>query len=155
MGAQRALGRGRRSAEELDAIVVGLVDRLARRMRTARRVCRTVVLRLRFDDFSRATRSRTMTEATARTATILLTARALVEVATPMIKSRGLTLIGVALTNLGEGEAVQLPLPLDQARASALDATVDDVRDRFGTAALTRAVLLGHDPGWTMPMLPD
>ena len=124
-------------------------------MRAARRVCRTVVLRMRFDDFSRATRSRTMTEATARTATILLTARALVTVATPMIASRGLTLIGVALTNLGEGEAIQLPLPFDQARATALDATVDDVRDRFGTAALTRAVLLGHDPGWTMPMLPD
>jgi DNA polymerase-4 len=155
MGAQRALGRGRRSAEELDAIVVGLVDRLARRMRAARRVCRTVVLRLRFDDFSRATRSRTMTEATARTSAILVTARALIAVATPMIATRGLTLIGVALTNLGEGAAVQLPLPFDQARATALDTTVDDVRDRFGTSALTRAVLLGQDPGWTMPMLPD
>jgi DNA polymerase-4 len=155
MGAQHALGRGRRSAEELDAILVGLVDRVARRMRAARRVCRTVVLRLRFDDFTRATRSRTMTEATARTSAILLTARALVAVAEPTIARRGLTLIGVALTNLGEGAAVQLPLPFDQARATTLDATVDDVRDRFGTSALTRAVLLGREPGWTMPMLPD
>ncbi len=155
MGAQRALGRGRRSQDDLDAIVVGLVDKLARRMRAARRVCRTVVLRLRFDDFSRATRSRTMTEATARTASILLTARALLAVATPMIASRGLTLIGVALTNLGEGGPLQLPLPFDQARATVLDATVDDVRDRFGASALTRAVLIGRDPGWTMPMLPD
>src|ERR671931_1377622 len=60
MGAQRALGRGARSPEELDAIVVALVDRLARRLRAARRVCRTVVLRLRFADFSRATRSHTL-----------------------------------------------------------------------------------------------
>lgn len=155
MGAQRALGRGRRSPDELDAIVVGLVDRLAGRMRAARRVCRTVVLRLRFDDFSRATRSRTLTEATARTQTILLTARTLLAIATPMIETRGLTLIGIALTNLGEGAAVQLPLPFDQARARAIDATVDDVRDRFGSSALTRAVLLGRDPGFTMPMLPD
>src|SRR3954451_7667068 len=59
-GARRALGRRRRSPEELDAVLVALVDRLARRLRAARRVCRTVVLRLRFDDFSRATRSHTM-----------------------------------------------------------------------------------------------
>jgi DNA polymerase-4 len=29
------------------------------------------------------------------------------------------------------------------------------VRDRFGSAAVTRAVLLGRDPGVSMPMLPD
>ena len=40
-----------------DADLIALVDRLARRLRAAHRVCRTVVLRLRFDDFSRATRS--------------------------------------------------------------------------------------------------
>lgn len=46
MGAQRALGRSRRSWEALDVVLVELVDRLARRLRAARRVCRTVVLRL-------------------------------------------------------------------------------------------------------------
>ena len=40
--------------------LVGLVDRVTRRMRAAGRVGRTVVLRLRFDDFSRATRSHTL-----------------------------------------------------------------------------------------------
>jgi DNA polymerase-4 len=29
------------------------------------------------------------------------------------------------------------------------------IRDRFGTAAITRAALLGRDPGLTMPKLPD
>ena len=53
------------------------MDRVARRLRAARRVCRTVVLRLRFDDFSRATRSHTLTEATAQTQTILAAAREL------------------------------------------------------------------------------
>ena len=67
MGSQRALGRRPRSAEDLDAILVGLVDRLGRRLRAARRVCRTVVLRLRFGDFSRATRSHTLPEATSHT----------------------------------------------------------------------------------------
>ena len=63
MGAQRALGRGPRSPADLDATLVALVDRLGRRLREAHRVCRTVVLRLRFGDFTRATRSQTLSQA--------------------------------------------------------------------------------------------
>jgi DNA polymerase IV len=155
IGAQRALGRRRRSPAALDAIVVGLVDRLGRRLRAARRVCRTVVLRMRFDDFSRATRSHTLTEATAQTQTILATARGLLAAATPMIEREGLTLIGLALGNLEDDGAVQLALPFDARRASALDATIDRVRDRYGADAITRAVLLGRDQGITVPLLPD
>ena len=155
MGAQRALGRSRRSPEGLDAVLVGLVDRLTRRLRNARRVCRTVVLRLRFDDFSRATRSHTLTEATAQTQTILATARGLLAAAMPMIEAQGLTLVGVALSNLDDDWAVQLALPFDPQHASALDAALDEVRERFGSAAITRAVLLGRDPGLTVPLLPD
>jgi len=155
MGAQRALGRSRRSPEGLDAVLVGLVDRLTRRLRNARRVCRTVVLRLRFDDFSRATRSHTLTEATAQTQTILATARGLLAAAMPLIEAQGLTLVGVALSNLDDDWAVQLALPFDPQHASALDAALDEVRERFGSAAITRAVLLGRDPGLTVPLLPD
>ena len=153
MGAQRALGRARRSPEALDAILVGLVDRLARRLRAARRVCRTVVLRLRFDDFSRATRSHTLGHATQQTEPILATARALLATAAPTIEQRGLTLVGVALGNLEDGRAIQLVLPFDRRRA--LDETLDSVRDRFGSAAITRAVLLGRDQGLSVPLLPD
>jgi DNA polymerase IV len=155
MGAQRALGRRRRSPEELDSALLGLVDRLARRLRAARRVCRTVTLRLRFDDYSRVTRSHTLAEATARTEVILAEARELLAAAMPLIERQGITLVGVALGNLGDAGAVQLALPFDGYRASALDTALDAVRDRFGSAAITRAVLLGHDPGFTMPMLPD
>jgi DNA polymerase-4 len=155
IGAQRALGRSPKSWEALDAVLVGLVDRLARRLRAARRVCRTVVLRLRFDDFSRATRSRTLLEATAQTGTILATARALLAAAMPMIEREGITLLGVSLGNLADARAIQLALPFDRAQPTALDAALDDIRDRFGTAAVTRAVLLGRDPGLTVPLLPD
>jgi DNA polymerase-4 len=153
MGAQRALGRGRRSPEALDAFVVGLVDRLARRLRHAQRVCRTVVLRLRFDDFSRATRSHTLPYATQETEPILTAVRALLTTAMPTIQRRGITLVGVALGNLEDAEAMQLVLPFN--RRLALDATLDSVRDRYGTAAITRAVLLGRDQGLAVPLLPD
>ena len=155
MGAQRALGRTPRSPDALDAAVVALVDRLTRRLRTARRVCRTVVLRLRFDDFSRATRSHTLSQATAQTSTILATARGLLTTAMPMIERQGLTLVGVALGNLDDDGTIQLELPFDRRHASVLDATIDTVRDRFGSAAIIRAVLLGRDQGMTVPLLPD
>jgi DNA polymerase-4 len=155
MGAQHALGRRRRSPGALDAVLVALVDRLARRLRAAQRACRTVILRMRFDDFSRATRSHTLAEATARTQIILATARALLAASVPTIEARGITLVGVALTNLEDAHAVQLALPYDRQRAAALDAALDRVRERFGSKAITRAVLLGRDQGMTMPVLPD
>jgi DNA polymerase-4 len=114
-----------------------------------------VTLRLRFDDFSRATRSHTLPYATAATPTILETARGLLAAAMPMIERRGVTLVGVALGNLGEGRTVQLVLPIERAQQNALDAAVDEIRDRFGTEALTRAVLLGRDRGVAVPLLPD
>jgi DNA polymerase-4 len=155
IGTQRALGRRRRSPEALDAILVGLVDRLARRLRKARRVCRTVVLRMRFDDFTRATRSHTLDEATAQTQTLLATERGLLAASMPMIERQGLTLLGITFTNLENADAVQLALPFDAHRASALDATLDSVRERYGSAAITRAVLLGRDQGLEVPLLPD
>jgi DNA polymerase-4 len=155
MGAQRALGRSARTRADLDTVVVGLVDRLARRLRAARRVCRTVTLRLRFRDFSRATRSRTLPEATAHTQVILSTGRGLLAEAMPLIERQGITLLGVALANLDDDGAIQLALALDSERPGTLDAAVDDIRDRFGSDAITRAVLLGRDPGITVPLLPD
>jgi DNA polymerase-4 len=155
MGAQRALGRSPRSAQALDAVVVALVERVTGRMRAARRVGRTVTLRLRFADFSRATRSRTLGRATAQTHTILTTVRALLSAVMPAIERRGLTLVGVAVANLDDDGAVQLALALDAHSGIALDAALDDVRGRFGSGAITRAVLLGADPGPSVPLLAD
>jgi DNA polymerase-4 len=118
-------------------------------------VCRTVVLRLRFDDFSRATRSHTLAEATAHTPTVLAAARGLLASAMSLIESRGITLIGIALGNLADDGAIQLVLPFARDRAIDLDVAVDAVRERFGSGSITRAVLVGRDPGLTVPLLPD
>ncbi len=155
IGSQRALGRRPRSHDEVDATLVGLVDRVTGRMRRAGRVGRTVVLRLRFDDFSRATRSHTLPWATAETNVILMTARSLMTDARPLIERQGLTLVGIAVANLESSRAVQLVLPFDGARGVAIDAAIDEIRDRFGTKAIVRAVLLGRDPGLIVPLLPD
>ncbi|WP_175584221.1 DNA polymerase IV [Nocardia cyriacigeorgica] len=155
IGAQRALGRRHRPPEELAAYLYGLVDRLGRRLRGADRVCRTVVLRLRFDDFTRATRSHTLTEATDDTETIRYAARILLTSALPLIEERGITLIGLALTNLDDADAMQLTLPFESRPAATLDAALDDLRRRFGSGAVTRAALLGRGEGLSVPLLPD
>jgi DNA polymerase-4 len=155
IGSQRAFGRSPRSPDDVDAILVGLVDRVTRRMRAAGRVGRTVVLRLRFSDFSRATRSHTLPHATAETQTILATVRGLLTMAMPMIERQGITLVGMAVANLDDDGAIQLPLPFDRWSGGALDAALDEVRSRFGSGAVTRAVLLGREDGPAVPLLPD
>ncbi len=155
MGAQRALGRGRRPPDEVRAMLDGLLDGIARRLRTARVVGHTVVLRIRFDDFARVTRSCTLPTPTADTAPLRDAARRLLDDAQTLVDERGLTLVGVAVSNLSDDTAVQLPLPFDGGLGPALDHALDAVRDRFGGSSVGRAALLGKDRGWSMPLLPD
>ncbi|TML68571.1 MAG: DNA polymerase IV [Actinobacteria bacterium] len=155
IGSQCALGRSRRSADAVDAVLVGLVDRVTRRMRAAGRVGRTVMLRLRFDDFTRASRSHTLPYATAQTHHVLDTARELLTASLPVIERQGLTLVGVTVANLDNDDAVQLTLPLDRRDHTAVDTALDEVRNRFGPTAVVRAVLLGRETGMTVPLLPD
>ena len=155
IGAQRALGWSPTSLAEVDVSLIGLVERVTRRMRAADRRGRTVVLRMRFDDSSRATRSHTLPYATANTQTILAAARELLTIAVPMIERQGITLVGISVSNLADGRGRQLMLPLDEHWSEALDAALDEVRERFGSTAVVRAVLLGRSRGIAMPLLPD
>jgi DNA polymerase-4 len=156
IGSQQALGRAGRSPAVVDAALVALADRVARRLRGAHRVGRTIVLRLRFGDFTRATRSHTLPAATAHTGTILAAAQSLLRAAAPLIDERGLTLVGLAVTNLDDDTAVQLTLPLPGSGGDrSLDDAVDEVRRRFGPGAVTRTVLLGHRANPSVPLLSD
>jgi DNA polymerase-4 len=146
VGAQHALGRRATTPEKLDATLVGLVDRVARRMRSGDHAGRTVILRLRFGDYVRATRSHTLPTATATTSTLLAAARMLLAASMPVIERRGVTLVGISVTNLVDVRAgIQLELPVDARGGLALDVALDEVRERFGAGTLTRAVHLGRD----------
>jgi DNA polymerase-4 len=156
IGSQSALGTRRRlTPDELDARLLSLVERVCRRLRNADRLARTVVLRLRFDDFARVTRSHTLPGPTDDTAAVLTALRRLLADNSELIRERGITLIGITLTNLDDAQAIQLELPFGGLDVRALDGVVDRVRERYGSASLTRGVLLGSDPGLTVPLLPD
>jgi DNA polymerase-4 len=154
IGAQHALGSRRRlPLGEIDKTLVELVDRTCARLRKARRVCRTVVLRLRFEDFERITRSHTTLRATWETAPVLATARTLLASVEPLIHERGCTLIGISLANLDDADERQLELPFAARDVGALDPVLDGIRARFGRDAVGRAALLGRGRGLEMPML--
>ncbi|MBN9106695.1 MAG: DNA polymerase IV [Propionibacteriaceae bacterium] len=155
IGSQRALGRRDRPDAELEATLVAIVERLGKRLRAASRSCRTVVLRLRFEDFGRATRSRSLLLPTDRTDLILGLAQDLLRDAWPLIHQRGCTLIGLSLTNLDGFDDGQPALPFDSDRGTELDLAMDGLRDRFGRDAITRAVLVGRHHGDDVPLLPD
>ena len=99
-GAQRALRRGPRTREELDGAVGDLAERLTKRMQRKGRAGRTVVLRLRFGDYTRATRSCTLAYASADADDIASAARGLLDAAMPLVRRRGITLVGLTVTNL-------------------------------------------------------
>jgi len=155
IGSQHALGRTKRTHDEIEVILRGIIDRITCRMRNAERVGRTIVLRFRFDDFTRATRSHSLPQATSATSPIQSTALTLLATAWPMIEERGLTLIGASVANLENEMCVQLVIPFDRAESAELDQAIDAVRDRFGSAALTRADRIGSDPGFGVPLLAD
>ncbi|WNM25895.1 DNA polymerase IV [Demequina capsici] len=159
IGSQRALGNRPHTSGELGLILTQIVDGLAKRLRDRGSSCATVVLRLRYGDFTKATRSRTLATPTDRTEVVLGVAQRLLAAAGPDIADRGVTLIGVSLAHLTNAGTVQPELPIDWndgARIdTALDTALDAVRDRFGSAAVTRAALIGRDPGWSAPRLPE
>lgn len=155
IGAQRAIGRGPHSPEFVRAALLGLVDRVCRRMRRAHRTAGTVVLRLRFDDYTRATRSRSFLHNTTSGADVAAAAVALLEAAEPLIRERGVTLVGIALTRLDSDAVVQPALPLDGPDLGQLDVAVDAVSERFGKGTLVRGSLLRTGEGFAVPQLPD
>ncbi len=155
-GSQSARNFSTSSPSAVEAVLTALVDRVTRRMRAKKRIGRTVILRMRFADFSRASRSRTLARPTADTRPILTAGRALLADARPTIRDRGLTLVGITVTNLdGGGCGAQLELPVDGPAEAALDRALDEVRDRFGSTAVTRAALLGKDRRLSASLLPE
>ena len=155
IGAQRAIGHGPHAPEFVRAALLGLVDRVCRRLRKAHRVARTVVLRLRFEDYTKATRSRSFAFATDSGEQIAAAAVALLAAAGPLVRERGITLVGVALGGLESDAFVQPELLLGGVDRGGIDAAVDAVAVRFGTQAVVRGSLLRRGEGLAVPLLPD
>ncbi len=160
IGSQQALGRGPKTRATIEALLLGIVDRVTRRMRSAGRVGRTVTVRFRYDDFERATRARSLRHATAATEPIASVALAILRAEADTVARRGLTLIGLSMSGLHDAAdgTEQLLLPFGRPLGDHpvdLDRALDTLRARFGASALTRASLLRERQGFEVPKLPD
>jgi DNA polymerase-4 len=153
IGAQRAISKQPRTNAELDAIVASLVDRVTPRLRRAGRSARTVVLSIRFGDFSRITRSRTLPAPSTVSEEFLIALRELLAGEMDQVHELGVTLIGISLANLDDG--AQLELSFDGPGHHEIDATVDAVKERFGKDAIRRGAMVGKDQGFAAPQVED
>ena len=159
IGAQHALGRGPREVAEIEPVLLGLVDKVAGRLRAARRRGRTVTLRLRFGDMVAITRARTLAHASDNTTVLAEVAVALLREEADSVRTRGSSLVGVSVGDLVDAgaadDATQLTLSFGTKPTDGLDRTLDELRQRFGSGAVTRGSLLGRDAAFETPKLPD
>jgi DNA polymerase-4 len=153
IGAQRAISKQPRTRAELQAILDSLVDRVTPRLRRAGRSSRTVVLSIRFGDFSRITRSRTLPAPSTSSEEFRAALRSLLGPEMDQIHELGITLIGIALANLDDG--AQLELAFDGPGGTEIDATVDAVKERFGKDSIQRGAMVGKDKGFAAPQVED
>ncbi len=146
VGAQRAFGGDRRDREFLRGVLARLSSRVGARLRRKERAGRTITLRARFSDLGSITRATTMRTASASSAVLYRTALDLTDGVLSEFPQRGLSLLGISMSNLVPASPLQLELPIfdddlvggspRELELQALDAAVDDLRDRFGTHAV-------------------
>jgi DNA polymerase-4 len=146
VGSQQALGRGLTDPGELAVVVLGLADRIGRRVRKKGRAGSTVTLRVRFPGPRLVSRSHTLPSPTASTAALAELGGVLLERAIDG-ETEPVTLVGMSLSNLTTDDFLQLVLELDPGhvlragsgadlKRRALDSSVDVVRERFGRELL-------------------
>jgi DNA polymerase-4 len=161
VGAQSALGRGLTNPEDLGRVLLRLADRVSGRMRAKARAGRTITVRVRFADMSRATRAVTLPAAVSTTAALHHAGLELLASAREA-GPNPITLVGISVSHLEQGETLQLELPFDQGdptRAGSpigaahrmIDEQVDVARDRFGKDSVGRASVLLDKSGRGVP----
>ena len=157
VGSQQALGRGLTDPDELAVVVLGLADRIGRRLRAKNRHGSTVSVRIRFPGPRNVSRSHTLASPTSSTMALSNLGIALVDRAVAG-ETDPVTLVGMSVSNLTTDAYVQLELAVDEGdvlrsgsaaalRRRALDESVDAVRERFGRSTLK----LGWGPGRGVP----
>jgi DNA polymerase-4 len=152
IGAEETYATDLRSAQECERELVRVADRACARLRASALAARTVNLKIRFSNFETRTRARTIAEPTDLSTVVLGVAR---ELLGEFDVSRGVRLLGVSLSQLAAGTAVQETLDLTgelevddrerTERRAAVERAVDEVRGRFGTRAVGPATLVEPD----------
>lgn len=147
VGSQQALGRGLTDRDEMAVVVLGLADRVGRRLRAKDRMGSTLTVRVRFPGPRSVTRSHTLGAPTGSTAALSNLGVVLVDRALGDNAGETVTLIGLSLSNLTTDDHRQLELDLGDGdvlrsgsdialKRSRLEDSVDEIREKFGRSVL-------------------
>jgi DNA polymerase IV len=129
--------------ETLRAWLSELAANAGRRLRRHGRRGRTVVLKLRYDDFTTITRRHTLPEPANTTVAIFRAADELLRTRLPK-RRLSVRLIGVGVTGLSNGGGQKLLFPAGgEERRPQLDAVADAIASRFGKNALRTGLGVG------------
>ncbi|PZQ91636.1 MAG: DNA polymerase IV [Leifsonia xyli] len=139
IGHETTFETNRTEPAELHRALLQLADGVGQRLRRAGVMARTVALKLRFEDFTTITRSRTLAEPTDLGRRIYEEARGLYDQANTI--RRPVRLIGVRAEQL-TGDVAALGLWDDDEDWREAEQTVDAIAERFGTGAVRPAALL-------------
>lgn len=166
VGAQSTFGRDVRDGAAAERVLLGVAERVGRRLRRKGLEGRRITVRVRFADFDTLTRSSTVPAPLASTTAIFRIARRLTSgVVEERGGGRGLRLLGISVSLLRPSAALQLELPCptmggDPAerpgsprgrRLDLVEHAADRVEERFGAGTIRRASLLPGPPPatWT------
>ena len=122
----------------LRAELLKLADKASARLRARQRVAGCVAIKLREHDFRTYTRQRTVAPATHDSRVIAGVARELLDAWLRRRPGVRIRLLGVGVSELAPASQLDLFDAAQPVEATRLDATVDAIRRRFGTGALTR-----------------
>ncbi|MCA9143002.1 MAG: DNA polymerase IV [Planctomycetales bacterium] len=130
----------------LRAWLLELSEQVACRLRRQGIKARTVHLKLRFDDFHTITRAQSLSAATNVTQEIWESVLSMIDERLPARALR-VRLLGVGVSNLGQGKSTQLGLFTDESheRNSRLDEVADSIKAKFGSTSLQRGLGMLHN----------
>ncbi len=124
--------------EVLERTLLAMAEGVSGRLRHAGLKAATVAVKIRDSGFNTLTRQRTLAEPTDMTEPIWRTA---LDLARPEMRGKRIRLLGVGTSGFGEREQLRMFEGGDARKRRVIEAA-DEVRERFGTRAITRARLL-------------
>ena len=130
------------SKEFLETTLLELSEQVGRRLRKSNRLGRTVSIKLRYSNFKTITRSKTLARNTNSTQTLYETGIELLR--KTGLNNKSFRLIGLSVSNLINEDQQQLSLfeQNDSLHSDTLTKIMDDLKDKFGEDAVTRARLI-------------
>ena len=147
ISAEDTFARDIRDGRQLHVELLRLTDRTASRLRAQNLTAGTVTVKIRRADFRTYTRQRSLGVMTQDTALIAQAADALLAEWRREQPDSAVRLLGVGVSQLDSPRQSELFGASGNEPSGRLDSTVDDIRQRFGKAVLTRASLLPRPPG--------